>query len=154
MCGPPGRMKVHENPNCPHCGSKTQKSGIIGTLEGKKQRYRCIECGKTFYDEEDKASESGIFHSNDKTKGLMQLNEQEKMLIDQLRFRMETHPDEPMLYKGIPYTPAQMIEEIKKGSSTGKGLVQEMMNKYWANSLEKLPMSGYKVKKKKLAYLY
>jgi len=80
------------------------------------------------------------------------LKEEEKVLIDQLRLRMETHPDEPMLYRGIPYTPARMIEEIQKGTSTGKGLVQEMTKKYWAIWLERLPMSGYKVKKKRLAY--
>jgi len=55
-------MEIHENPKCPHCSSTTQKSGIIGTLKGKKQRYRCIECGKTFYDKEGEASESGVFH--------------------------------------------------------------------------------------------
>ena len=79
------------------------------------------------------------------------MNNNNKMVIEQLRLRMETHPDEPMLYRDIPYTPAQMIEEIQKGTSTGKGLVKEMMKKYWTGLLEKLPMSGYKVKKKGLA---
>jgi len=61
-------MKLHENPKCPHCSSKSQKSGIIATLTEKKQRYRCIECGKTFYEEKGIASVSGVFHNN-KPKG-------------------------------------------------------------------------------------
>jgi len=45
-------MKLLKNPKCPHCSSKSQKSGKIATLQGKKQRYRCNECGKTFYTNE------------------------------------------------------------------------------------------------------
>jgi len=37
---------------------------------------------------------------------------------------METHPDEPMQYYGTPYTPAEMIEEIKQGTKEGKALVE------------------------------
>jgi len=75
------------------------------------------------------------------------MNEREKLIIDQLKYRMETHPDEYMLYKGIPYKPAQMIDEIKRGTKVGKELVREMTNRYWEDKLEKLPIAGYKVKK-------
>jgi len=68
--GPPGRMKLPENPKCPHCGSKSQKSGIIATLTEKKQRYRCIKCGKTFYIEKGIASVSGVFHDNKQTEAM------------------------------------------------------------------------------------
>jgi transposase-like protein len=36
--------------NCPKCNSsEIQKIGKIPTCQGKKQRYRCRNCGKTFY---------------------------------------------------------------------------------------------------------
>lgn len=36
---------------CPYCkNEKVQKCGLYPTVkEGKKQRYRCFECGRTFY---------------------------------------------------------------------------------------------------------
>jgi predicted Zn finger-like uncharacterized protein len=38
---------------CPECGStKIVRFGSIPTRSGKKQRYRCQECGRTFYAEE------------------------------------------------------------------------------------------------------
>jgi len=75
------------------------------------------------------------------------MNEREKLIINQLSLRMETNPGEHMLYKGIPYTPAQMIDEIKRGTKVGKELVNEMTNRYWEGMLEKLTIAGCKVKK-------
>lgn len=36
---------------CPHCGAhRVNKSSQVATVSaGKKQRYICRECGKTFY---------------------------------------------------------------------------------------------------------
>jgi len=35
---------------CPKCGSdETRKRGFEITTKGKKQRYQCKTCGKTFY---------------------------------------------------------------------------------------------------------
>lgn len=35
---------------CKYCNSeRLQKIGFIPTIKGKKQRYRCSECGHTFY---------------------------------------------------------------------------------------------------------
>jgi transposase-like protein len=43
------KMKPNkENPICPKCGSLTAKMGYLPTVEGKKRRYRCGECGHTF----------------------------------------------------------------------------------------------------------
>jgi len=41
---------------CPKCGSpKTRKVGKIPTVnKGKRQRYQCKECGKSFYQEDAK----------------------------------------------------------------------------------------------------
>ena len=37
---------------CPECESeKLVKLGKIPTRNGKKQRFRCQECGKTMYEE-------------------------------------------------------------------------------------------------------
>ncbi len=36
--------------NCPECRSnKVVRMGFIVTRNGKKQRYRCNKCGRTFY---------------------------------------------------------------------------------------------------------
>ncbi len=36
--------------NCLRCKSiKIQKFGKVPTVKGKKQRYRCGDCGHTFY---------------------------------------------------------------------------------------------------------
>ena len=39
---------------CPVCESDhIAKAGLYPTVsEGKKQRYKCMECGRTFYDPE------------------------------------------------------------------------------------------------------
>jgi len=42
-------MVLLENPKCPQCGSKSQKAGKITTKTEKKQRYKCINCGTTYY---------------------------------------------------------------------------------------------------------
>jgi len=42
-------MGLLENPKCPQCGSKSQKTGKITTKTQKKQRYKCINCGTTYY---------------------------------------------------------------------------------------------------------
>ena len=36
---------------CPDCKGRTNKLGKIPTRHGKIQRYRCTECGRTFYSE-------------------------------------------------------------------------------------------------------
>lgn len=36
------------NPKCPKCSSISQKMGFIISQKGKRQRYRCLNCGKTF----------------------------------------------------------------------------------------------------------
>ena len=39
---------------CPKCGSVNyQKIGFIPGINGPKQRYRCSDCGKTFYNPEE-----------------------------------------------------------------------------------------------------
>ena len=70
------------------------------------------------------------------------MNDHEKLVINQLQLRMESNPEDYMMYQGIPYTTAQMIEEIKKGSKVGKTLVSEMTTQYWEQALETLPGSG------------
>ena len=41
--------------HCPYCeGKRITKAGLRPTVKGKKQRYKCQECGKTFYQEETK----------------------------------------------------------------------------------------------------
>jgi transposase-like protein len=46
-------MKVQDEKalrKCPHCGSHNiGKNGFRMTLAGKKQRYQCMNCGRTFY---------------------------------------------------------------------------------------------------------
>lgn len=37
---------------CPECGNKAIKFSVVPTRQGKKQRYRCTECGRTFYNED------------------------------------------------------------------------------------------------------
>jgi transcription elongation factor Elf1 len=45
-------MPQRENRNCPHCNSETvYKIGFRPTLKGKKQRFQCYNCGKSFYAE-------------------------------------------------------------------------------------------------------
>ena len=39
------------NPRCPECGSITRKLGFLPTRKGKKQRYQCIECARTFVEQ-------------------------------------------------------------------------------------------------------
>lgn len=35
---------------CPYCkNEKIQKVGKYATVKGKKQRYKCTECGRSFY---------------------------------------------------------------------------------------------------------
>jgi len=35
---------------CKYCGStRVIKMGFVPTVKGKKRRYRCNECGHTFY---------------------------------------------------------------------------------------------------------
>jgi len=58
------------------------------------------------------------------------LNNNDKSVIDLLRRRMETHPDKPMHYYGTPYTPTQMIDEIKRGTSVGKEVVRAQLEMY------------------------
>lgn len=36
-------------PNCPACGGESVKVGFRITRSGRKQRYQCKACGKTFY---------------------------------------------------------------------------------------------------------
>jgi len=41
---------------CPKCGSEeTVKIGFRMTTSGKKQRYQCQKCGRTFYPREDES---------------------------------------------------------------------------------------------------
>ena len=56
------------------------------------------------------------------------LNNNDKLVIDLLRRRMETHPDEPMHYYGTPYTPAEVIEEIKRQTDEGARQTQTYIN--------------------------
>jgi len=71
------------------------------------------------------------------------MNNNDKMVIELLRRRMETHPDESMTYYGTPYTPGEMIEEIKRGTKEGKTLVEEIVNDVWANKLRNPRISGW-----------
>ena len=71
------------------------------------------------------------------------MNEHEKMIINQLRIRMETNPDEPILFKGNTYTPAEMIKEIKRQTEQGKALVKEIVYEVWAETLRNLRISGW-----------
>lgn len=36
--------------HCPECGNKAIRFSVVPTRQGKKQRYRCTECGRTFYE--------------------------------------------------------------------------------------------------------
>lgn len=36
-----------DNPLCPKCNERMQRLGYIGTLQGRKRRYRCNHCGFT-----------------------------------------------------------------------------------------------------------
>ena len=39
---------------CPFCeGEHITKAGMRVTVKGRKQRYQCMTCGKTFYKEEE-----------------------------------------------------------------------------------------------------
>lgn len=39
---------------CPECNSeKISKSGFKVTRTGRKQRYQCQNCGKTFYEQKE-----------------------------------------------------------------------------------------------------
>jgi transposase-like protein len=41
---------INKQINCKYCGNKATKFSKVPTVKsGKKQRYRCTECGKTFY---------------------------------------------------------------------------------------------------------
>lgn len=71
------------------------------------------------------------------------MNEHEKLIINQLRIRMETNPDEPLLFKGNTYTPAEMIKEIKRQTEQGKALVKEIVDEVWADKLRNLRISGW-----------
>lgn len=44
-------MQKNQNIQCPFCKEMTgQKSGIKATVsQGKKQRYKCRECGRSWY---------------------------------------------------------------------------------------------------------
>ena len=61
---------------------------------------------------------------------MKRMNDHEKLVINQLQLRMESNPEDYMMYQGIPYTAAQLIEEIKKGSKVGKTLVSEITTQY------------------------
>jgi hypothetical protein len=74
------------------------------------------------------------------------LNEKEKLIIKKLEERMATHPDEKMAYKDQSYAPAEMIEEIEKGTEIGKSVVKEVLNILWDNVLNEFPI---KVERKK-----
>lgn len=39
-----------ENPICPKCHKRMQKIGFLGTLKGRKQRFRCNYCGFSLTD--------------------------------------------------------------------------------------------------------
>jgi len=46
--------KIYKNKEtettCPECGAKNpHRMGIVSTRQGKKPRFKCKECGKTFY---------------------------------------------------------------------------------------------------------
>lgn len=34
---------------CPHCGGHAWQKGFVPTTKGKKPRYICTECGKSFF---------------------------------------------------------------------------------------------------------
>lgn len=71
------------------------------------------------------------------------MNNNDKLVIDLLRRRMETYPNEPIHYYGTPYTPAEMIEEIKRGTKEGEALVKEMVDEELADKLRNLRISGW-----------
>jgi hypothetical protein len=38
------------NPRCPHCKGIAQKQGYATyPKEGRKRRYHCMQCGRTFF---------------------------------------------------------------------------------------------------------
>jgi len=71
------------------------------------------------------------------------MNNNDKLVIDLLRRRMETHPNEPMNYYGTPYKPAEMIDEIERQTEAGKGLVKEIVDEVWADKIRNLRISGW-----------
>ena len=74
---------------------------------------------------------------------MRRMNNNNKLVIDSLKRRMETHPDEPMHYYGKPYTPAEMIEEIERQTEEGKALVQEIVDEVWTDKMRNLRISGW-----------
>jgi transposase-like protein len=46
------RRRLNTNPVCPECVGLTQKIGFLPTRQGKKQMYRCKECGRRFTQDE------------------------------------------------------------------------------------------------------
>lgn len=45
---------VEEN-HCPECHStKVVKHGTVVNVSGKRQRYKCMDCGHTFYNDKGK----------------------------------------------------------------------------------------------------
>jgi len=71
------------------------------------------------------------------------MNEKEKMIIELVNQRKLTHPDEPMLYKGTPYTPDQIIAEIKQRTPVGKTVVEDLIGDMWTKVMKSLELSGY-----------
>ncbi|DAC71765.1 MAG TPA: hypothetical protein DSN98_08730 [Thermoplasmata archaeon] len=47
------------NPNCPYCGTESNKNGFIDTLNEYAQRYKCKSCNKTFTDDKIKELKKG-----------------------------------------------------------------------------------------------
>lgn len=41
------------NPKCIHCQGDSWKKGWVPTVKGKKTRYVCHQCGRSFYDKDE-----------------------------------------------------------------------------------------------------
>jgi len=74
---------------------------------------------------------------------LKNLNEKAKLILEQLIQRKQTHPDDHMLHRGTPYTPDELIKEIKLGTKTGKTVVEDLTRDMWSDLLKDSRISGW-----------
>ena len=80
------------------------------------------------------------------------MNENDKLVIERLIQRSRTS-NEQMIHDGIPYTAAELIAEIKKGTALGKEVVDEVINALWEEHMRNQRIKGWTGIEKKPRYL-
>ena len=71
------------------------------------------------------------------------MNEKSKLILEQLIQRKQTHPDVHMLFRGTPYTPDELIKEIKLGSRIGNEVVEDLTRDMWSDLLKNSRIPGW-----------